>query len=39
VAQSGANQPLESAMSNSYFPDRIVFFALVFAALIANLPW
>jgi hypothetical protein len=39
VRQSGENQPLETAMNNTYPPDRLVFIALVFGALVANLPW
>jgi len=27
------------AMNSAYPPDRFVFFALLFAALITNLPW
>jgi hypothetical protein len=39
VRQSGENQPPETAMNNTYPPDRLVFIALVLGALVANLPW
>jgi len=35
----GSNQPPEFAMTGPYPPDRYVFIALVFGALVANLPW
>lgn len=39
MLQSGGNQLPESAMNNTYPPDRFVFFALVFGVLLTNFPW